>query len=167
MKKFNRNIRHCGLLLSIVACGLSFNSTYLPAQQQVASASVHAISIKLVPQPRELNGEDSVPLSNGIRIVSGSSDAADIFPGKDLSDTLKARAIDMAETDSTRHETTIELLRLDSSKSRRLLDDSKAAFDEPMKAEGYVILPTHDGLAVIGATAEGLFYGAQTVKQLV
>ena len=36
-----------------------------------------------------------------------------------------------------------------------------------MHDEGYVILPRRRGLAVIAATSTGLFYGAQTVKQLV
>ena len=36
-----------------------------------------------------------------------------------------------------------------------------------MKAEGYVNHPDREGLTVYGGTADGMFYGAQTVKQLV
>jgi N-acetyl-beta-hexosaminidase len=35
-----------------------------------------------------------------------------------------------------------------------------------MQQEGYIILPTKKGLAVIAPSAAGIFYGAQTLKQL-
>ena len=38
---------------------------------------------------------------------------------------------------------------------------------EEMKAEGYVIIPDGKGLAITAASAQGIFYALQTVKQLV
>ena len=61
----------------------------------------------------------------------------------------------------------IELLRANTATARTLLAAAHLTFDPAMHDEGYVILPRARGVAVIAATSAGLFYGAQTVKQLV
>jgi hypothetical protein len=68
---------------------------------------------------------------------------------------LLARGVAVAETSGFRIELT------------RLADHPEARFTEEMRPEGYLINTTSTGLTVVGATAEGVFYGAQTVKQLV
>ncbi len=49
----------------------------------------------------------------------------------------------------------------------RLAARPDAKFTEEMKAEGYMIAASGGGLTVIADTAAGVFYGAQTVKQLI
>src|SRR5262249_12944359 len=39
--------------------------------------------------------------------------------------------------------------------------------DPAMHDEGYAIVPTEKGIAVIADTSAGIFYGVQTVKQLI
>ena len=108
-----------------------------------------AQSLHLVPMPREVRTASSQTLSNGIRIVCAGCVAEDQFAADDLASTLRERGI------STGSGATIQMIR------------SSAAMTPEMKAEGYAIAPSAGGLTVTAATAEGLFYGAQTVKQLV
>jgi hexosaminidase len=167
MKELNPKIHYCGVLFLSIVCGFSITPKSISAQQQ-RTPSTASILIQLLPQPRELSSEESISLSNGIRIIASGPDAADVFTGMDLRDSVKARGIDVSDAGSARRSMpAVELLRQDTPKGRQLLEHAKIAIDDAMKAEGYAIIPTQEGLAVVGATAEGLFYGAQTVKQLI
>jgi hypothetical protein len=122
----------------------------------VATAAPAQTSLKLIPIPREVRAGAERPLPHGVRIVCASPCATeDQFAADDLSTTLLARGVPVTEAGGFR----IELTRLAAHPDAR--------FNEEMKPEGYVITTAATGLTVIGATAEGVFYGAQTVKQLV
>jgi len=113
-------------------------------------------SLKLIPIPREVRAGTERPLTHGVRIVCAAPCATeDRFAADDLSAALLARGVAVAETSGFRIELT------------RLADHPEARFTEEMRPEGYLINTTSTGLTVVGATAEGVFYGAQTVKQLV
>src|ERR1039458_211665 len=119
---------------------------------------------RLIPKPREATTGDLVPLAKSVTITGAGNDD-DRFAAKDLAEALKARGIRVAAgTDAGFR---ISLLRLDSPTARRVLDDNKIAFTDEMKAEGYVLLATKDGAVIVAATSAGLFYGAQTFKQLI
>jgi hypothetical protein len=119
---------------------------------------------RLIPKPREATTGDLVPLARSVTITGAGNDDAR-FAAKDLTETLKARGIRVAAGGDAGFR--ISLLRLDSPTARRVLDDNKIAFPDEMKAEGYVLLATKDGAAIVAATGSGLFYGAQTLKQLI
>ncbi len=52
--------------------------------------------------------------------------------------------------------------------AKELLAHNHLTFDPAMHDEGYIIVPDgQGGLAVIAETSAGIFYGAQTVKQLI
>ena len=108
-----------------------------------------AQSLHLVPVPREVRSASDQPLMNGVRIVCAGCVAEDQFAADDLAATLRERGI------ATTSGVTIQLTR------------STAGITPEMKAEGYTITPASTGLTVAAATAEGLFYGAQTVKQMI
>ena len=61
----------------------------------------------------------------------------------------------------------IYLLRDESLVARRLLTRERMAFEAPMQAEGYILITGRRDAFVIGHTATGVFYGAQTLQQLV
>jgi hypothetical protein len=63
----------------------------------------------------------------------------------------------------------IRLERAETEEAKALLAAHHLTFDAEMHDEGYVIVPDgKGGLAVIAETsAQGIFYGAQTVKQLM
>jgi hexosaminidase len=111
---------------------------------------------KLIPIPREVRAESDRPLPHGVRIVCAAPCATeDKFAADDLSTALLARGIPVMEADGFPIELT------------RLADHPDTKFTDEMKAEGYIIHTSSTSLTVVGDSAEGLFYGAQTVKQLV
>src|SRR5271170_8013916 len=113
-------------------------------------------SVKLIPIPREVRTAAERPLTHGVNIACAAPcSTEDQFAADDLSSALLARNIPVTEADGF----PIELTRLSAHPDERFTDE--------MKAEGYMIRSTSTGLTVVGDTAAGLFYGAQTVKQLV
>ncbi|MGA9716880.1 MAG: family 20 glycosylhydrolase [Acidobacteriaceae bacterium] len=143
---------HCNAwrfaLLAAIACPPT------PAQTTPA--------LKLIPMPREVQAGRLLPLNRGILIRVGSRDAEERFTAEDLRATLKERGIPSRAAGPV-----VELLRGTTPAGRALLASAHITFDPTMHDEGYVILPRRRGLAVIAETSAGLFYGAQTVKQLV
>lgn len=121
---------------------------------------------RLIPQPREMsvNGA-AVSVANGIT-VARPANAEDRFAASDLAASLKDRGIRVVNGE-TGSGTQVLLLRADASTARTLLRRHSVTIDSAMRDEGYVIIPDGNRLVVIGATAAGVFYGAQTVKQLV
>jgi hexosaminidase len=112
---------------------------------------------KLIPMPREVRTVSDQPLSHGLRIACQgcTSNPEDQFTADDLAATLQARSIPVAGAGAFE----IELVRLASH--------PVSSFSEEMKPEGYVIQVSAGRLTVVGATSAGIFYGAQTVKQLI
>ncbi len=124
----------------------------------VCASSALAQQNKLIPMPREYQAAADQPLSKGAHITcAGTCSADDQFAVSDLVAALTDRKI--ATGAGGFH---IEFARLGA---RPL--PSGIAFDDAMKPEGYVISAAPNGLTVIAATPEGIFYGAQTVKQMI
>jgi hexosaminidase len=121
-----------------------------------------APALKLIPMPREVRAGKLLPLDPGLLVRTGSRDVEDRFTAEDLRATLRERHIASRATGPL-----VELLRANTPSGRALLASAHIAFEPAMHDEGYVLLPRRRGLAVIAATSTGLFYGAQTVKQLV
>jgi hexosaminidase len=127
-----------------------------PLQAQAVPA------LRLIPMPREVHAGEVLSLDHGLLVRTGSRDAEDRFTANDLRASITEHHI------STRGiGPVVELLRANSVSARARLSAAHVAFDPAMDDEGYVIVPRRHGLAVIAATSTGLFYGAQTVKQLV
>ena len=114
----------------------------------LAQAPLH-----LIPQPHQVTPHGDQPLPNGVEIRCPGCDAEDTFAASDLRETLAARGI--PTVDHGGFHITLE---------RRPNDP---AFTPAMKPEGYFIQSSSTGLTLVGATAAGLFYAAQTAKQLI
>jgi hypothetical protein len=113
-------------------------------------------SLKLIPIPREVHAGPDRALPHGVRIeCAAPCGTEDKFAADDLKAALLARNIPVTEVDGF----PVELMRLSARPDEK--------FTEEMKAEGYAILTASSGLTVVGDTATGVFYGAQTVKQLI
>jgi hypothetical protein len=119
-------------------------------------------SLPLVPQPREIRSEGSVPLGNGIAI-GRPANADDRYAANDLIAAMEERHVRVSASAPVR----ISFLRSESSASANLLRRHSVQVGPEMKDEGYAIVTEGRGLTVIASTAAGIFYGAQTVKQLV
>ena len=113
-------------------------------------------SLKLIPIPREVHAASDQPLTDGVRVTCAAPcETEDQFAADDLKASLLARNIPVTETGGF----LVELTRLSVHPDEKYSDE--------MKAEGYIIHTSSSGLTVVGDTAAGVFYGVQTVKQLI
>jgi hexosaminidase len=134
----------------------------LAACFDLAAAQQSAVP-QLLPAPREYVAHNNISLSSGATIIGGS-DPDDRFAAKDLSDWLQQLEITAAHGHST---ASIELLRVSDHRAQSLLEKSGVTIDPAMHDEGYAIVPSAKGIAVVADTSAGVFYGVQTVKQLI
>lgn len=136
---------------------------FLATSPVFAAATGPSSRPPLIPQPRELTPRPDLSLSSGVRIVVPGGDKDDRFAAHDLSDAWKSRGVRMRDTAAALR---VWLLRDDSPSARRALHREHLSFDPPMNAEGYVLVTSPHDVYVIGHTAAGVFYGAQTLQQL-
>jgi hexosaminidase len=118
----------------------------------------------LIPQPREFAPRDAVSLSAGVRISTPGANAEYRFAADDLAQDLKDRGVRVRNTAAAAQ---VYLLSDESVAARTLLRRAKMTFDPAMRPEGYVLLTGKRDAFVIGHTGAGVFYGVQTLKQLV
>lgn len=144
-----RTSLNCALALLLLAC---------PA------AALHAAGPLLLPAPREYQEATQLDLSHGINLICTPCTPEDSFAVSDLSDTLRQRGVPARTAGAV----TISFLRVSDSRAKRLLFTAGIVWAAgTMDPEGYVILPSPRGISVIAASASGVFYGAQTLKQLI
>ena len=123
-------------------------------------------TLRLIPAPREMTPVAIIAVSGGVHVeVPPSADSADRFAAAELRTALRERGIPGAAAGEA--SVRITLLRAGDASARAILARAGLAFTDSMRAEGYVIVPGGNRLYVIGAEAAGVFYGAQTVKQLI
>ena len=130
-----------------------------------ASISASASNLALVPMPREIHEGAVLSLDHGIGISADGKEPEDKFAADDLAAALKKRGID-ARADKKGHVRVI-LLRQDAKKAAGILAHAHLSFDPAMHDEGYVLVTDGNTLYDIAATGAGIYYGAQTIKQLV
>ena len=119
------------------------------------SAAPTCADLHLIPAPRECTAVKSVAIgSAGVRIISDRN-AEDEFAAKDLEESLKERGVAVGRANAA-------IIRLERITRVR----AKEQFEKP--EEGYAMAPVSARVLAISAeTDAGLFYGAQTAKQLV
>jgi hypothetical protein len=127
----------------------------------VASA-LSCADLHLVPAPRECKAVESVPIGGVGFFIQADNGSEDSFATQDLvEESLGKRTV---QKDAP----FIHLKRAESEAAQALLNKNNLTFDPAMHDEGYIIVPDGEGgLAVIAETSAGIFYGAQTVKQLI
>jgi hexosaminidase len=125
------------------------------AQQPLTPSPLH-----LIPMPREVRQMADVPLDHGVTIVCRGCGADDLFAATDLRDTLEARGIAVSIASAPAAGSLRIVLQ-------RLADHPDPTFTEVMQPEGYTIAYANRTLTLSGATASGVFYAAQTAKQLI
>jgi hexosaminidase len=150
--------------LAGVFCLLFVSTPVIQAQSTAPAAPA------MSPQPKEIQPGALVSVHSVSVLVPGS-DPDDLFAAQNLTQSLTQNGI-LLSSAAGNADLTVNLLRADSSQARRLLSASHLAFDAPMHDEGYVLVSQKNSTAgetvdIIGQTAAGIFYGAQTIKQLV
>jgi hypothetical protein len=129
--------------------------------QDLPAAPPTCADLHLIPAPRECVSVAAIPIG-GVGFFVAAGGAEDGFAAEDLTEqTLGKREV---QKDAP----FIRLERADSVPAKALLDSNHLSFDAEMHDEGYVLVPDGTGgLAVIAETSAGIFYGVQTVKQLI
>jgi hexosaminidase len=124
----------------------------------------------LSPQPKEVHATDLVPVHSAVVRVPGA-DAEDLFAAQNLQAALAQDGIPVSPTAGSA-DLTITFLRKNSDEAAHLLTKNNLLFNPSMHDEGYVLLvqhdaPNHAAISIIAETSAGIFYGAQTLKQLI
>ncbi|HEU4563350.1 MAG TPA: glycoside hydrolase family 20 zincin-like fold domain-containing protein [Gemmatimonadaceae bacterium] len=135
----------------------------LPALAPLAAAAQEPL--RLIPQPREATALATFPLRRGLSITA-PDDAADRGSVRELAAALRERGIAVVPA-GTRGAVRVTLRRAGTPAARRLMERHALRFDTAMRAEGYVLVADTGGVEIIGATAAGVFYGTQTLRQLI
>jgi len=118
----------------------------------------------LVPMPREIEVQSSIDIGTRVAIES-SSDPDDSFSAQELANELHLNGVERAPAADGRF--TIRLLRLDNTDARKVLSQEHIEFTDAMLDEGYVLIGAGEILYDIAASPNGIFYGVQTLKQLI
>jgi len=107
---------------------------------------------QLIPVPREYRAQGDRSLPHGVQVTCNGCDAQDQFAATDLRNTLAERGISTDDSAGL-------AIRLERKPGANLADAAKP--------EGYLITSTNNGVTLTGVTAEGVFYAAQTFKQMI
>ena len=143
-----RNFRLSGPIPAVYRKGMPFRARLaVPFLLAALSASGQSV-LHLIPMPREVTAKGDQPFS-GVQIVCSGCDAEDNFAAEDLRQTLADRGV------------------ASGNGLRITLKRSGTGFTAPMQEEGYTITSASGTLTLTGASATGVFYAAQTAKQLI
>jgi hypothetical protein len=148
-------------------------SSLLPRAVLVASLTGAGLSaaqtkVALLPAPHEAHLGQTTELPDRILVAAPGHDAEDEFAARDLEDALKRLPAAADEPHAGAEPPyRITLLRNSSDAAKTGLAGNNLAFDPAMESEGYILVIGPHDAAVIGATGTGVFYGVQTLKQLL
>ena len=126
--------------------------------------------LRLIPTPRQVVLRDGhFTFTGRVRIfLAGAKDKEDAFSGRALASEIKSDLGFDAAFARSFSGPCVAIGRPASDKViRRQLALAGAAMPESLSAEGYVLAVTPSGVIVAANTGAGLFYGVQTLKQLI
>jgi len=153
----NRNSSDAQAVVHGVAWFLFVLVFALPAQ---AAGPIH-----LLPTPREAHFGEAIALPDQMVVSVPGRNAEDEFAARDLDEAVKALAPEHERRAQAAYR--VVLLRTDSAEAKAVLARRDLAFDPGMESEGYVLVIDPHEAFVVGASGSGVFYGVQTLKQLL
>jgi hypothetical protein len=130
-----------------------------------ALPALSAAQVRLLPAPREARfaGETALPATIAVNVPGREPE--DEFAARDLEQAAKDAGLATAGESKPAYQVT--LLRSGSAEGKAVLARRHLAFDAAMRDEGYVLaLEPHEAF-VVAFTGSGIFYGVQTLKQLL
>ena len=129
-----------------------------------ASRAAIAPGPALIPMPREIHTAGPVTFRSFAVTVPGAA-TDDLFAAQSLAETLTERGLSASSASSEVE--TITLLRTESADAKTALSNARLTYEPVMHDEGYVLIAQRNSVTVIAATGAGIFYGVQTLKQLI
>lgn len=125
-----------------------------------------AQELRLIPAPRDVVSAGAAVSLRGRITVDPTSDPDLRAAAQDFAETMVERGarVDLGESPRGWF---VNLHRVDSRAARALMATHRIAFDSAMRAEGYVLIADAAGAHIIGESDAGIFYGLQTLKQLI
>src|SRR5947207_9055229 len=149
------------------------SSSALSAFFLVCTCTLFAQHINLVPQPKEIRASGKpFRITAATRIaVSPAHIREDRFIAETLADEIENathhRPRIVSSASSAAGSSTIFLTRMSDALSKRKLQSNGLTADTNFNDEGYLLNTSATGITVAGQSAAGLFYGVQTLRQLV
>jgi len=124
--------------------------------------------ISVIPQPRQLSSTpERFQIDRSTRItLADPRSTDDQFAARDFIDDLKQTAAVTVRAGGRGRES-ILIGRLDLPVVQRALQTNGVTVPENLNEEGYVLVAGKSGVVIGGSTSAGVFYGLQTLKQLV
>jgi len=152
----------------LLSSAIGFAQTPTPATPPPATLAIMPAPSglpALIPMPREVKITGSLPLTAGVHIEA-ITDAENKFTVQDLTTALEERGVHTTSSigDGV---VTVALLSTTSPAAQADLKSAGLTFSPEMETEGYVLLCSGKHITIIAASKVGLFYGAQTLKQLI
>ncbi|MCA1579734.1 MAG: beta-N-acetylhexosaminidase [Acidobacteria bacterium] len=133
----------------------------------VAHAQSRTINIQVLPQPRQLTATGQVFSLRGAHVeLADSRSQEDRFAAEDFISDVKEVGINL-KVRGGRDRKAILIGRIGLSAIQSALKREKVEAPANLNGEGYVLHASPNGVIVAGASAAGVFYGLQTLKQLV
>jgi hexosaminidase len=128
-----------------------------------------AAKVSVIPQPREMavTGE-SFRLSRATRVaLADFQSKEDQFAARDFIDDVKQTAGVELRTSRGRSRNSILIGKLELSPIQSALKRAGIVVPSSLHEEGYLLVAGKNGVVIAGSTPAGVFYGLQTLKQLV
>ncbi len=123
-------------------------------------------SLPLTPYPNQLElGPGLLHIGARVNIEVASNTEEDRFAASLLSGDLSS--LDGVATGKGKGSARIVLARADSAIGKQVLDKSGLQIPAQADEEGYVLLVSPREASIVSKTAAGIFYGVQTLRQLV
>jgi hypothetical protein len=129
----------------------------------VSSSSLAGAQSRLMPAPREAHFAGETATLGRIVVETPGNDAEDQFAARELEEA--ARQALHAATGAAEYR--VVLLRADAAEGKAVLARAGIGFDAAMEAEGYVLSVEPQQSYIVAASSAGIFYGVQTLKQLL
>jgi len=135
-----------------------------------AQANDAVRALKVLPAPKEVRmaeGRIVIKPSTTILISAAEDRTAAETLQKEIHDRTGMKLSIEAETAASKTTGHISLGRLTDRGLRSYLESQGVKAGDDLGSQGYVIRSTESGVLVAGRTAQGLFYGVQTLRQLL